>query len=44
MFDLEAYRKVRAKYGAEGAFPSLYEKIKPEVDVLAVLDEEADFV
>jgi delta24-sterol reductase len=40
MFDLSLYREVRVKYGADGAFPDLYEKIKPEVDVLAVLDEE----
>ncbi len=40
MFDLELYREVRAQYGAEQAFPDLYDKIKPEVDVLAVLDEE----
>ncbi len=43
MFDLTLYRKVRAEYGADGAFPDLYEKIKPEVDVLAVLDEEEGF-
>jgi delta24-sterol reductase len=42
MFDLTLYRKVRAKYGADGAFPDLYDKIKPEVDVFAVLDEERD--
>lgn len=41
MFDLELYEKVRAKYGAEGGFPHLYDKIKPEVDVFAVMDEEA---
>lgn len=40
MFDLSLYREVRVKYGADQAFPELYEKIKPEVDVLAVLDEE----
>lgn len=33
MFDLTLYRKVRAKYLAENAFPSLYEKVKPEIDV-----------
>lgn len=43
MFDLTLYRKVRAAYGAEDAFPSLYDKVKPEVDVLAVLDEEASW-
>jgi delta24-sterol reductase len=40
MFDLSLYDEVRKKYGAEGAFPELYDKIKPEVDVFAVLDEE----
>ncbi|PRQ05323.1 FAD binding domain protein [Enhygromyxa salina] len=40
MFDLSLYREVRAKYGAQGAFPDLYDKIKPELEVLAVLDEE----
>lgn len=40
MFDLRLYRGVRERYGATGAFPDLYDKIKPEVDVLAVLDEE----
>lgn len=41
MFDLTLYEQVRAKYAAEGAFPHLYDKIKPEVDVFAVLDREA---
>jgi len=36
MFDLTAYEQVRQKYHAEGAFPHLYEKIKPEIDVLEV--------
>ena len=36
----EAYRTLKAKYDPDGAFPELYDKIKPEVDVLAVLDEE----
>lgn len=40
MFDLRLYRQVREKYGAATAFPDLYDKIRPEVDVLAVLDEE----
>jgi len=42
MFDLTLYRKVRARYGCNGAFPDLYDKIKPEVDVFAVLEEERD--
>lgn len=43
MFDLTLYEKVRKEYSADGAFPHLYDKIKPEVDVLAVLDEEQGF-
>ena len=42
MFDLTLYREVRARYGADGAFPELYDKIKPEVDVFAVLAREAE--
>ena len=41
MFDLSLYEEVRERYGAARAFPHLYDKIRPEVDVLAVLDEEA---
>lgn len=33
MFDLGLYEEVRKKYGAEGAFPHLYDKVKPEIDV-----------
>lgn len=40
MFDLSLYEKMRKKYGAEGAFPTLYDKIKPEVDVFAVYEDE----
>ncbi len=40
MFDLRLYERVRAKYGCDGAFPHLYDKIKPEVDVFAVLEQE----
>ncbi|MCB9568221.1 MAG: FAD-dependent oxidoreductase [Myxococcales bacterium] len=43
MFDLRLYREVRAEVGADGAFPDLYDKIRPEVDVLAVLDEERGY-
>ena len=43
MFDLSLYRKVRKTYLADGAFPDLYDKIKPEVDVFAVLEEEKAF-
>lgn len=33
MFDLELYEQVRKNYKAEGAFPHLYDKVKPEIDV-----------
>lgn len=36
MFDLTAYEGVRRKYKAEGCFPHLYDKVKPEVDVFAI--------
>nr|XP_053628727.1 delta(24)-sterol reductase-like isoform X2 [Cherax quadricarinatus]XP_053628728.1 delta(24)-sterol reductase-like isoform X2 [Cherax quadricarinatus]XP_053628729.1 delta(24)-sterol reductase-like isoform X2 [Cherax quadricarinatus] len=36
MFDLTAYEQVRHKYNAEHAFPHLYDKIKPEIDVVKV--------
>ncbi|KAG7301159.1 hypothetical protein JYU34_014007 [Plutella xylostella] len=39
MFDLSLYEEVRKKYGAEGAFPHLYDKVKPEIDVFAIGEE-----
>ena len=33
---ISAYEQVRQKYHAEGAFPHLYDKIKPEIDVVEV--------
>ncbi|CAG0905348.1 unnamed protein product [Darwinula stevensoni] len=36
MFDLTSYERVRKKYHAEGAFPHLYDKVKPEIDVFQV--------
>ncbi|KAK9878571.1 hypothetical protein WA026_022641 [Henosepilachna vigintioctopunctata] len=36
MFDLKLYDEVRRKYDAEGAFPHLYDKVKPEIDVFEV--------
>lgn len=36
MFDHTLYEKARKKYGAEDAFPTLYEKTKPEIDVIAI--------
>merc|ERR1711936_920581 len=34
MFDLSNYERVRKKYHAIGAFPHLYDKVKPEIDVI----------
>jgi delta24-sterol reductase len=42
-FDLRLYEKVRLRYGADGAFPHLYDKTKTEVDVAAILAEEASW-
>ncbi|KAJ8939646.1 hypothetical protein NQ314_011066 [Rhamnusium bicolor] len=36
MFDLSLYEQVRKKYGAEGAFPHLYDKVTPEIDVFEI--------
>lgn len=36
MFDLTLYEKVRTRYHADGAFPHLYDKVKPEIDVFEV--------
>jgi hypothetical protein len=40
MFDHTLWRRMRSKYGAEGTFPTIYEKVKPEVDPLQFLAEE----
>ncbi|CAG9814997.1 unnamed protein product [Phaedon cochleariae] len=36
MFDLSLYELVRQKFGAEGAFPHLYDKVRPEIDVFEI--------
>ncbi len=41
-FPYTAYERVRRKYGAEGAFPHLYDKVKPEVDVFQIGKEYMD--
>jgi delta24-sterol reductase len=43
MFDHTLWREMRAKYEADGAFPTIYEKVKPETDPLAFLDEEREW-
>ena len=40
MFDHTLWRQMREKYDANGAFPTIYQKIKPETDPLAFLEEE----
>jgi len=42
MFDLVAYENVRTKYFANNAFPHLYDKVKPEIDVFQVGKEYMD--
>lgn len=37
MFDHVGWRKARARYGADGRFPTVYDKTRPEVDVFARL-------
>ena len=41
-FNFSAYEQVRKKYNAEGAFPHLYDKIRPEIDVFKVGKEYMD--
>ena len=41
MFDLTLYEQCRKRYGAQGAFPHLYDKVKPEIDVFAIGKEYA---
>ena len=40
MFDHALWREMRARYAADGAFPTIYEKVKPELDPLQFLEEE----
>jgi delta24-sterol reductase len=40
MFDHTLWREMRKKYQADGAFPTIYEKVKPETDPLTFLEEE----
>lgn len=39
MFDLELYTDMRKKFGAETAFPHLYDKVKPEIDLMHLDDK-----
>jgi Delta24-sterol reductase len=40
MFDHTLWRRMRTKYGAQGVFPTVYDKVTPEVDIAAFLREE----
>ena len=40
MFDHTLWGQMRARYNANGSFPTIYEKVKPEMDPLQFLDEE----
>lgn len=44
MFDHSLWREMRRKYGAEGTFPTIYEKVKPEIDPLQFLAEEQRWI
>ncbi|CAD6192582.1 unnamed protein product [Caenorhabditis auriculariae] len=36
MFDMTLYEKCRKLYQCDGAFPRLFDKVKPEIDVIAI--------
>ncbi len=40
MFDHALWREMRTRYGADGVFPTIYDKVRPEMDPLQFLDEE----
>lgn len=42
MFDLTLYERVRSTYHANGAFPHLYDKVKPEINVFEIGKEYMD--
>ena len=44
MFDETLYTAVRSKYKAKGAFPELWDKVKPEVDVIAIGKQMSDVI
>ena len=44
LFDHTLWRQMRARYGADGVFPTVYEKIKPEIDYQPFLDEETTWL
>jgi delta24-sterol reductase len=44
MFDHTLWRELRARYDADDVLPTVYDKVRPEVDPLAFLDEEATWI
>ena len=40
MFDHTLWHRMRRRYRADGVFPTIYEKVKPEMDPLQFLEEE----
>jgi delta24-sterol reductase len=40
MFDHTLWRQMRERYNADGTFPTIYDKVKPELDPLQFLQEE----
>jgi hypothetical protein len=42
MFDHRLYDAVRTEYGADSAFPRVYHKTRPEMDVWRWLQEEEE--
>ena len=43
MFDHGLWHQMRARYNADGTFPTIYEKVKPEVDPLQFLEHERNW-
>jgi len=39
MFQLNSYNQVRKAYHSEGAFPHVFDKVKPECDVFQISKE-----
>ena len=44
MFDHGLWRAMRTRYGAEGVLPTIFEKVRPEVDVTGFLAEEEGWI
>ena len=44
MFDHTLWQQMRLRYRADGVFPTIYQKVKPEMDPLQFLEEEQSWV